>query len=162
MRTHGAALLLASLLLVGCGEETAPTAADPTTSSPSPSEPSMSTGDPVQRPSVVAMVSQPDAGGRVSATPVPVADDAALSDFADQFEGRMARELSAAAAGATVPEGQTLLAAVVDISCMPPLNVHVAVGDGGVAVHPVKDKPTGRGPACQVPVTTVALVTAVV
>ena len=156
------ALLLGTLLLAGCGDESSTDATERETTSPSASEPSMSTGDPVQEPTVVAMVSETDAGGRVSATPVPVGDAAALRDFAGQFDGRMSRELSQAAAGATVPDGQTLLAAVVDISCVPPLDVQVEVGDGGVQVQPLKEKPTGRAPQCFAPVTTVALVTAIV
>lgn len=157
MRRPLSALLLAVLLVSGCGDESAPESA-----APAPAEPSMSVGDPVQKPSVVAMVSGIDAGGRVSATPVPVADDGALRDFARQFDGRMAREILEAATGATVPDGQTLLATVVDISCVPPLDVQVKVGDGGVVVQPLKEKPSGRAPQCFAPVTTVAIVTAVV
>ena len=154
------ALLLGSLLLAGCGDESSTDATG--RESTNPSEPSMSTGDPVQEPTVVAMVSETDAGGRVSATPVPVGDAVALRDFAGQFDGPMSRELSQAAAGATVPEGQTLLAVVVDVSCVPPLDVQVEAVDGGVQVQPLKEKPTGRAPQCFAPVTTVALVTALV
>ncbi len=122
----------------------------------------MSIGDPVQEPTVVALVSETDAGGRVTAAPVPVGDAAALRDFAGQFDGRMSRELSEAVDGATVPDGQTLLATVVDISCVPPLDVRVKVVDGGVTVQPLKEKPVGRAPQCFAPVTTVAIVTAIV
>ncbi|MEJ7796056.1 MAG: hypothetical protein WKF50_10925 [Nocardioides sp.] len=167
MRTLGralTALLIGALLLAGCGLDSSTDGVEqtPTSQSPSPSEPSMSIGDPVQEPTVVGMVSETDAGGWVSATPVPVGDAAALRDFADQFGGRMSREISQAAAGATVPDGQTLLASVVDISCVPPLDVSVKVGDGGVRVQPLKEKPIGRAPQCLAPVTTVAIVTAIV
>lgn len=158
------ALLLSALLLAGCGEDpiTDAVEAGPTTTSPDPTEPSMSAGDPVQEPSVVAMLSETAAGGRVSAAPVPIDDVDTLRDFVRGLEGRMPRQVVRAAAGATVPDGQTLLAAVVDISCVPPLDVSVEVDDGRVVVQPLKEKPTGRAPQCLAPVTTVAIVTAVV
>ena len=165
MRTLGRALtavLIGSLLLAGCaGEGTVDSEPD---GSPSPSSrpdaPSMSIGDPVQEPTVVAVISEPGAGGRVTESPVPVGDAAALREFVDQFEGEMSREVSRAAAGASVPDGQTLLASVVDISCNPPQDVEVRVEDGGVQVVPVKTKDPGV--PCYLEVTTVAIVTAIV
>ena len=153
------ALLLGALLLAGCGEESPTDAVGRETSSPSPSEPSMSTGDPEQEPTVVALISASNAGGRVSLEPVPIGDPESLAAFTRGLDGRFARDVAQQARNATVPDGQTLLAAVVGISCEAVMSVQVKVRDGGpvIVVPPQKsDK------QCLVPVTTVVIVTAIV
>lgn len=155
-------LVVSALLLAGCGGTVVVDPESGSTTSPTPDAPSMSIGDPVQEPNVVTVLSEPGAGGRVSATPVPVGDPAALREFVVQFEGRLSRGVSQAAAGATVPDGQTLLASVVDISCNPPQDVNVVVRDGGVRIVPILNRSKGSDRTCYLAVTTVALVTAVV
>lgn len=152
------ALLLATLLLAGCGEDASDPAAAASSSTPSPSEPEMSAGDPVQEPTVVALVSGTNAGGRVSATPVPVGDPQDLATFIRPLDGPLLRDVASAARDAEVPDGQTLLAAVVAIGCEPPGSVTVEVRDGGPRIVVPQQKSDKR---CFASVTTVALVTAV-
>lgn len=162
MNTLGRALiavLLGALPLAGCGDGSTTDAVDRDTSSPSPTEPSMSTGDPVQEPTVVALISASNAGGRVSVEPVPIGDPTSLAAFTRGLDARLSRDVAQQARTATVPDGQTLLAAVVGISCEAVMSVRVKVRDGApVIVAP----PQKSDKQCLVPVTTVAVVTAIV
>lgn len=154
MRTLSGLVLALTLLLAGCGSETP---VDERADDPTPTAASSSTeGEGAY--TVLALVSESDVGGEVDPEAVPLDTPQAVADFAARFEDqRMEESISAAIAGASVPEGQVVLGAVVAIGCEPPTEVQVEVRPDGVEITaaPVK---TGR--QCLVPVTTVALVAA--
>ncbi len=82
--------------------------------------------------------------------------EAAVADFASQFEDeRMGEQLQAEVAGADVPDGETLLGAVVSIACAAPEEIFVESTDRGVSITGGKVDTTMQ---CLVPVTSVALV----
>jgi hypothetical protein len=159
MRLILGALLALTLLLTGCGDDGGPgDQADdpaPTGSSSSP-EGSPSEAGPVDF-TEVAMVSESAVGGQVSTTPTVLDSEAAVDEFAAQFDDeRMGERLSAEVADADVPEGQTLLGAVVSLACDPPEEVFVEQAlNGGLTVTAGK---VPNNKQCLVPVTTVALV----
>ena len=84
-----------------------------------------------------------------------------LAGFVRQLEdARMVRELRLAAEGAQIPDGQSLLAAVVAIGCDPPAaeQIEVDVRDGAPTVAAAAQKSDRQ---CFAPMISVALVTAV-
>lgn len=139
------ATLLASLLLVGCGDETS-SGGKPDTQPPGP------VGF-----EVVEMVTETAVGGMSSPGAVALADAAATQQFTAQFEDdRMETRLVALIEGLEVPDDQAAYAAVVGIGCTPPTDVTVTSTDTGVVIEPVK--PTTKPVECFAPATTVAVV----
>ncbi len=154
-RLLGPALLAVLLLLAGCGDSTSDSASDPasqpssTTASDEPTE--------AAAPQTIAIVSQTAAGGEVDLNAVPVDDDAALQEFTAQFnKAGLEEKIATAVAGATVPEGYTVMGAVVSIGCDVPPDVSVEQGPDGWVVTPHKvPSPLQE---CFAPVTSVAIV----
>jgi len=158
-RLLGPALLAALLLLAGCGDSTSDSASDPV-SQPSSSSSSTSASDkPTEAlaPQTIAIVSQTAAGGEVDLNAVPVDDDAALQEFTAQFNtAGLEEKIATAVAGANVPEGYTVMGAVVSIGCDVPPDVSVEQGPDGWVVTPHKvPSPLQE---CFAPVTSVAIV----
>ena len=154
-RLLGPLLLAALVLLAGCGDPTSDSASDPASqpsSATTPDEPTESAA-----PQTIAIVSQTAAGGEVDLNAVPVDDEAALQEFAAQFDqGGLEEKIAAAVAGATVPEGYTVMGAVVSIGCDVPPDVSVEQGPDGWVVTPHKvPSPLQE---CFAPVTSVAIV----
>ena len=146
-------VLLAVVLLAGCGDSTSDSASD------AASQPSSTTAsdEPTESaaPQTIAIVSQTAAGGEVDLNAVPVDDDAALQEFTAQFN-KAGLEEKIAIAGATVPEGYTVMGAVVAIGCDVPPDVSVEQGPDGWVVTPHKvPSPLQE---CFAPVTSVAIV----
>lgn len=146
------AALLALALLAGCGEAADDPAygpgADPAASSSSPGAPA--------EPETVAILTGSDAGGEVSTQGTPLVDERAVDGFVAQFTGDgLASEVRAAYAGAGLPEGRVLVAAVVALGCEPPTEVVVETAGDGVRISAV---PVKSDRQCLVAVTTVALV----
>jgi ABC-type glycerol-3-phosphate transport system substrate-binding protein len=149
--------LLAVVVLAGCGDSASDSASDPA-SRPSSATASAS-DEPTEAaaPQTIAIVSQTAAGGEVDLNAVPVDDDAALQDFAAQFNrAGLEEKIATAVAGATVPEGYTVMGAVIAIGCDVPPDVSVEPGPDGwvVTPHPVPS-PLQE---CFAPVTSVAVV----
>ena len=154
-RFLGPLLLAALVLLAGCGDSTSDSASDPTSqpsSTAAPDEPTESAA-----PQTIAIVSQTAAGGEVDLNAVPVDDDAALQEFTAQFnKAGLEEKIATAVAGATVPEGYTVMGAVVSIGCDVPPDVSVEQGPDGWVVTPHKvPSPLQE---CFAPVTSVAIV----
>ena len=154
-RLLGPALLAAVVLLAGCGDSTSDSASDAASqsSSTTPSdEPTEAAG-----PQTIAIVSQTAAGGEVDLNAVPVDDDAALHEFTAQFnKAGLEEKIATAVAGATVPEGYTVMGAVVAIGCDVPPDVSVEEGPDGWVITPHKvPSPLQE---CFAPVTSVAIV----
>ncbi len=80
-----------------------------------------------------------------------------MQAFTQQFErGGLDEKIAQAVAGATVPEGYTVMGAVVSIGCDVPPGVTVTQSSDGWVFTPQKvDKPLQE---CFAPVTSVALV----
>lgn len=159
MRRTLGTILLVSLLagpLFGCGSDE--TASDPATTSSSPTG-STSAGlpdGPVDS-TLVELVSQTAAGGKVSERATVLAETADVADFVEQFKtGKLGGELMAAAEGAEVAQGQELVGAVVALGCDVPPGVSVQAVDGVLTITPLKVKSPLQ--ECFAPVTTVALV----
>ena len=152
-RLLGTALL--TLVLAGCGDSTSGSASDPG------SQPSSTTAsdEPTTAltPHTIAIVSQTAAGGEVDLNAVPVDDDAALQEFTAQFNrAGLEEKIATAVAGATVPEGYTVMGAVVSIGCDVPPDVSVEQGPDGWVFRPHKvPSPLQE---CFAPVTSVAIV----
>ena len=84
-------------------------------------------------------------------------DEASLQAFTRQFErGALNEKIAQAVAGATVPEGYTLMGAVVAIGCDVPTSVTVTEGPEGWVFEPVMPSKTMQ--ECFAPVTSVAVV----
>jgi hypothetical protein len=138
------------LVLAGCGDSDSDTASDPTGQSSTSTTPSAD-------PQTIAIVSETAAGGQVDLNAVPVDDEEARAEFAAQFErGGLEAKIADAIAGATVPEGYTVVAAVVAIGCDVPPGVTVTQqGDGWVLTPQEVPSPLQE---CFAPVTSVAVV----
>ena len=160
-RLLGPCLLAVCLTLAACGDSTSDTASDPVdqTSTPAgetsaPDEPSPTAG---LEPQPVAIVSQTAAGGAVDLNAVPVDDAAARREFTAQFkEGALDEEIAQALAAATVPEGYTVMGAVVSIGCDVPPGVTVSQSEDGWVFTP--QKVASPLQECFAAVTSVALV----
>jgi hypothetical protein len=96
------------------------------------------------------------AGGVVTTRPTPIADKSAAIAYAADFRNdHLQGEIVDAVAGAEVPDGQQLAAAVVAIGCEVPTKV---IGSGeldDITLRAVVPSPTKE---CFAPITTVALV----
>lgn len=105
----------------------------------------------------VALVSQSAAGGEVDLRPTVLDDARAVERFSAQFRtDAMRDELRAAVAGSDVPDGETLVGAVVTLGCDVPSGVRVQNEGDGLEIMPLE--PATTHPECLVAVTTVALV----
>jgi hypothetical protein len=155
-------VLLVALVLAGCGDAASDTASDPApstgapTGSPSESLPTLDPSSGVEA-QTVAILSQTAAGGRVDLNAVPLADEGARHEFAAQFNRpNMEHKIARAVASATIPEGFTLMGAVVSIGCDVPPGVTVTQSPDGWVVQP--DPVASPLKECFAAVTTVALV----
>ena len=158
MRLVLGTLLALALLLTGCGSGGGGDGGDGSADRADDGTPT-DAGSPTPGPvefTLVAMVSESAVGGTVSAEAAVLDSEAAVDEFAAQFEDqRMGESLKAEIAGADVPEGQTVAGAVVAVACDAPEQVFVEHTDRGLAItgsKVVTDK------QCLVPVTSVALV----
>ncbi len=130
--------LLALLLVTGCSDSTSDSASDPSDPASTSAGESSATAEPSPtgglEPQTIAVVSQTAAGGSVDLNAVPVDDEASLQAFTRQFErGALNEKIAQAVAGATVPEGYTLMGAVVAIGCdVPPASPWTEGPDGWV------------------------------
>jgi hypothetical protein len=154
------AVLLAALL-AGCGDATSDAASDPAgdRTEPTASASSMPTVDPSSEleAQTIAIVSQTAVGGHVDLDAVPLADDAAQQEFVAQFNRPgMGRKISQAVASATVPEGYTVMGAVVSLGCDVPPGVLVTQSPDGWVVTP--EPVVSPLKECFAPVTSVAVV----
>jgi hypothetical protein len=154
--------LAASLVLGGCGDDADEVADDPTTSDISPS--GSASGTPTDAPAdgevdftEIALVSESAVDGESASEPVVLDTEQARADFAARFTGdRMGQAIDDAVAGADVPDGQTLVGAVVSIGCVAPDEVFVEETARGLEI--TAGKVAGTKQQCFAPVTTVALV----
>ena len=141
-RLLGPSLLAVLVLLAGCGDSTSDSASDhrlPAAVDHASSDEPTEGGS---RPQTIAIVSQTAAGGEVDLNAVPVDDDAALQEFTAQFEqAGLEEKIATAVAGATVPEGYTVMGAVVSIGCDVPPDVSVEQGPDGWVVTAAEGRP---------------------
>lgn len=148
-------LLVLALCLGGCGDDSGGSDGSDagTDGGATPDE----TPSGAIEPGEVVFVSESAVGGNVLSTATPIDSDAALQEFAEQFEDpRMGDRLAAEAADIDVPEGESLVAAVVALACDSPTEVSVEHTPAGLQVS---SPPVKTDKQCLVPVTTVALVT---
>jgi hypothetical protein len=134
-----AALLAA--LRAGCGDASSDTASDPAPDKtrPTATASSMPTVDPTEglEAKTIAIVSQTAVGGHVDLDAVPLADEGAQAEFAAQFNRPgMERKIARTVASATVPEGYTVMGAVVMVGCDVPPGVLVTQSPDGWVVTP--------------------------
>jgi hypothetical protein len=164
-RTLGTLLAvgLSGLLLAGCGDATSSgtssdTATGPSSPSSSSPEKTKATVDPDGLVGVtLAIVSQTAVGGKVDLNAVPIADEGARGEFTAQFRRpSMDKKIANAVASATVPDGYTVMGAVVSIGCDVPPSVTITQSpDGWVIVPDAVPSPLQE---CFAPVTSVAVV----
>ncbi len=156
------ALLLVTVLASGCGDDESGTATDdatPTASgSPSTGTPTADGNDEVDF-ELVDTITVTAAGGAVMPVAVPLSDEASVAGFNAQFDSDdMVQQINDAVAGAEVPDGQELYAAVVAIGCDSPTEVSVDETGAGLVITAAK-VPSPKV-ECFAPMTTVALVVA--
>jgi hypothetical protein len=147
--------LIAALLLSmsACGSDQG-SAQDPT-DDPSSGEPT----SPEFTYDVVVLVSGSAAHGpsEKGARPALLSDEAALAQYAEQFQGPLPASLKSQGGQALsdLAPGQALTATVVAVGCEPPTQVRATNAGGTVSIAAV---PVESNIQCLVPVTTVALV----
>lgn len=147
--------VLATGLLAGCGSGQSDERADDPGATPSAS--SSPAGDGPVEFTEVALVSQSAVDGEVDTRATVLDGPDAVDEFSLQFtRPSMGEELAAEVARADVPEGQTLVGAVVSIGCDVPPGVTVESAGDGVAI--VAQKVASPLKECFAAVTTVALV----
>ena len=103
----------------------------------------------------VTVVSATAGGGEVADRVTVLADDEAVTAYAEQFRGGMVGKLTSAAERIEVPDGHVLVAAVVAVGCDIPHDVEVT-GTGADAEF-VLEKDMSPIPECFAAVTSVAL-----
>ncbi len=152
-RTLGTLLILLVTLLAGCGGETDEPRAEDT--SPTGPTSSAATTGPVEH-TLVAILSETNAGGEVAPAPVALDTGTAVDEFVQGFDSeRFGDKIRTAVAGTDVPTGRVLVGAVVAIGCEVPSDVAVQRTADGLSVTAVK---SGKSPMeCFAPVTSVAL-----
>jgi hypothetical protein len=146
MRTRlGFLVLLAAVVLGGCGDETKPR------------------GEADKEPrgvidaQLVEMVTETAVGGMVAPGAVALTDVVAVQNFSGQFEDdRMETKLAQAFAGLKVPDDKAAYAAVVGIGCDVPPDVVVTSTDSGILIEGTKS--TEKPVECFAPMTSVAIV----
>jgi len=141
------ALVVAAVLLTGCGDERGATAppADP------PSDSGTAAGW-----SQVAIVTGTAAGGLVSTRVVPVDSQEALDAFVTQFERpELADKVVDAVSGADLPAGWVPAAAVISVGCDIPAGIVVDDRDGFAVVPEEMDRTIRE---CFAPMTSVAVI----
>ena len=90
----------------------------------------------------IAIVSQTAVGGHVDLDAVPLADEAAQREFTAQFNRPgMERKIAQAVAAATVPEGYTVMGAVVMVGCDVPPGVLVTAEPRRLGAHAAARSP---------------------
>jgi len=105
----------------------------------------------------IAIVSQTAVGGKVDLDATPIADAGTRANFTAQFKRpSMDEKIAEAIAGATVPEGYTVMGAVVSIGCDVPPSVTVTQAPDGWIITP--DAVASPLQECFAPVTSVAVV----
>ena len=131
--------LLALVLLAGCGDSTSDSASDPAVPAVLPTSTAVGRAD-GRRGATDDRDRVADGRWReVDLNAVPVDDDAALQEFTAQFnKAGLEEKIATAVAGATVPEGYTVMGAVVAIGCDVPPDVSVEQGPDGWVITPHK------------------------
>ena len=167
-RPLGALVLLLVLAVAGCGSDTGSDTASDTgsdTGSDTPGD-TASTGsgespgqDPSAAPTVpgttVTLVSATSGRGDPADRVTFLASDGALASYVQQFDSGFAADVTRAAEGVEVEEGEVLVAQVVMIGCDKPADASVRSLEDGVAIVPTP-VPTPHM-ECVAAVTTVGL-----
>lgn len=104
--------------------------------------------------STTLIVSASNADGEVTPQPVPLTDRAAVEDFTATFGADLGPQVEAAVRDTDVPDGQTLMGAVVAIGCDEPTGIELTKTFEGYEVKGIVPK---SGVQCLVAVTSVAL-----
>jgi hypothetical protein len=100
------------------------------------------------------IISASNVGGAVDPRPVPVQDAASRDELLAPLGADLGRRVRAAVRQTEVPDGQTLMAAVVAVGCDEPTGIELVPTSDGYEVTGVVPK---SGVQCLVPVTSVAL-----
>lgn len=173
---------LCAVVLAGCGQSDGSDAADSATdssssadtgagSSPEPGDSSSAGGGTsdsdtstgggallaageTATTSEVRIVSASNADGEATTQPVPLVDDAAVRELVAPLGADLPAQVEAAVRDTDVPEGQTLMGAVVAVGCEKPTAVELTQTFEGYEVTAVLPK---SGVQCLVAVTSVAL-----
>jgi hypothetical protein len=173
------AATLATVTLSACGQsdsDGADSATEPTSSAPTSEESAPEPGDSASATggegatstgggavlvagdtattTTTRIISVSNADGQVSTRPVPLEDQAALDDFVSGFGADLGPQVRDAVRETDVPEGQTLMGAVVAVGCDEPTGIELAQTFDGYEVTGIVPK---AGVQCIVAVTSVAL-----
>jgi hypothetical protein len=155
---HTLGILVATttlLLAAGCGSNdgNAESASDQTAPTPT----ATSSGKPPSTAEVVAILSGTGAGGDMSKAAVDVGSPAGLDLLVSELRSTgFGDQVRAKVAATDVPDGRTLMGAIVNVGCDVPTGVVVTGGAGGAHLPPTfTGKPLQE---CLVAVTSVALV----
>ncbi len=157
MRRALGTLLLATLLLAGCGDDSGDEAEEPAPSSQSSTpEPTFPNGQSGQGWHLVEIVHATAVDGGVSTTPTPITNQQEVADFSAQFSRpAMQEEIERVVRGNAPADGFQLVAAVIAIGCdVPPGVTYV---DGEIKPLKVLDPHL----ECFAPVTSVAILAVV-
>ncbi|WP_284535919.1 hypothetical protein [Nocardioides sp. T2.26MG-1] len=151
-RILGTTILLTALALpVGCGSDDAGAGrGDRTPSAVDPCD--EGAGDCYVAPTLVSGTA---GGGEVSRRATELDDAAAVAAYVAEFSDSFAAKVTRAAGRVVIPEGNTLVAAVVSIGCDVPPGADVTRAGGGIEITPQKVPSPMK--ECLAPVTTVAL-----
>ena len=144
---HLLATLALLLLVTGCGSDSAGAGASSGDQDPR--------DDPSVEASTVTLVSATAGGGEPATQATPLADDAALASYVQQFERSFGATVAQAADRVSVDDGEVLLAQVVSIGCDKPLGATLRQGADGLAMVPTPVESPRR--ECFAAVTTVGL-----
>ena len=152
-------LLLAALILAGCGDDSGSGSGDgvgygveePTPSSPT-AEPTLPDGQSGEGWHLVEIVHATAVNGEVSTTPTPITNQDQVASYAAQFSRPAMREEIERVVRANPPaDDQQLVAAVIAIGCDVPPGVTYVDGE----IRPLKVTSPLR--ECLAPVTSVAI-----
>ncbi len=173
------AATLATVTLAACGQsdgEGADSATEPTSSAttseesaPEPGDSASATGGEgatstgggavlvagdTATTTTARIISASNADGEVDPRPVPLEDPAAVDDFVAGFGADLGPQVEDAVQQTDVPEGQTLMGAVVAVGCDKPTGIELVQTFEGYEVTGIVPK---SGVQCIVAVTSVAL-----